>query len=101
MNAFDWDRGNIGKNTKHGVTDGEIEAAFSDPFRRSLGTVIVNDEERFVLLGRAGHSGKYLRIVYTIRKSFSGERRIRPISARPMSSAERTIYLGKRKGRFR
>lgn len=101
MSAFDWDDGNIGKNAKHGVTDLEIEEAFSDSFRRSLGTVIVNEEERFILLGRAGSSGAYLRIVYTIRQSAEGERRIRPISARPMSRTEKTIYLGKRKGRGR
>lgn len=98
QSAFDWDRGNIGKNLEHGITDAEIEEAFSDPYRRSLGTVIVNDEERFILLGRAEHSGMYVRIVYAIRRGSGGERRIRPISARPMSSTEKTIYLGKRKG---
>ncbi|MEW6214538.1 MAG: BrnT family toxin [Nitrospirota bacterium] len=64
---FDWDNGNINKNLfRHGVHDWEIEDAFLDPNRLSLGKNNIHGEERHILLGRSEISGKYLRIVYTI-----------------------------------
>jgi len=58
---FDWDEGNIDKNLKHGVHDWEIEEACQYP----------RDEKRFILLGHAATSGKYLRVVYALRQAQS------------------------------
>ncbi|MBI3814586.1 MAG: BrnT family toxin [Nitrospinae bacterium] len=98
---FDWDDGNINKNLfRHGVHDWEIEDTFLDPHRFSLGKNNIHGEARHILLGRSEVSGKYLRIIYTIRASALGEKLIRPISAYEMSSTDRKLYLrkgGKRK----
>ncbi|MBM4137681.1 MAG: BrnT family toxin [Nitrospira sp.] len=93
---FDWDDGNINKNLfRHGVHDWEIEDAFLDPFRLSLGKNNIHREERHILLGRSEISGKYLRIVYTIRTTLHGEKLIRPISAYEMSNTDKKLYLQK------
>ncbi len=92
---FDWDEGNIGKNLKHGVQDWEIEEACQDPCSRIIGYRLVKGEWRYVLLGRSATSGKYLRVVYTLRSTPDGETLIRPISAVEMSAAQRKRYLRK------
>jgi len=86
--GFEWDAGNAGKNReKHGVLDGECEQVF---FNRPL--VAAPDarhserEERIHGLGQTD-SGRRLFLVCTIRGV-----RIRVISARPMSRAEREEY---------
>ena len=89
---FDWDDGNRDKNLKHGVHDWEIEEAFGDRRRISLGTTRIEGEMRGVVLGRSMTSGKYLRIVYTIRRR-ANLILIRPISAFEMSQSERARYL--------
>jgi len=65
---FNWDDGNIDKNLKHGVQDWEIEEACQDPRSKIMMTQFVQDEKRYILLGRASTSGKHLRIVYTLRE---------------------------------
>ncbi len=93
---FDWDDGNINKNLfRHGVHDWEIEDAFLDPHRLSLGKNDIHGEERHILLARTEISGKYLRIVYTTRTSAQGERLIRPISAYEMSNTDKKLYMRK------
>jgi uncharacterized DUF497 family protein len=92
---FDWDDGNIGKNLRHGVQDREIEEACQDPRSRIIGYRLVKGEWRYVLLGRSAISGKYLRVVYTLRTGSDGEILIRPISAVEMSAAQRRRYLRK------
>ncbi|MDH7485934.1 MAG: BrnT family toxin [Anaerolineae bacterium] len=86
---FDWDEGNIDKNLKHGVQDWEIEEACQDPRSCIIGYRLVKSEWRYVLLGRSATSGKYLRVVYTLRTAPDGETLIRPISAVEMSVAQR------------
>jgi uncharacterized DUF497 family protein len=93
---FDWDDGNINKNLfRHGVHDWEIEDAFLDPYRLSLGKNDICGEERHILLGRSEISGKYLRIVYSVGITSQGEKLIRPISAYEMSNTDKRLYLKK------
>lgn len=89
---FQWDSGNIDKNLKHGVQDWEIEEALLDP--RSLGTkgMTVGREVRYELLGRARTSGKYLRVIYTLREDAEGYPLIRPISAVEMTPTQKRRY---------
>jgi uncharacterized DUF497 family protein len=89
---FDWDDGNIDKNLKHSVHDWEIEEAILDARARQIGQSQVKGEWRYKLLGRAITSGKYLRIVYTLRSTPDGEELIRPISAVEMTPSERQQY---------
>jgi uncharacterized DUF497 family protein len=90
---FDWDVGNRDKNLRHGVHDWEIEEAFEDPRQQRIGrSQAVNGEARFINLGRSRTSGKYLKIVYTVRIRV-GRRFIRPISAVEMTPSERRTYL--------
>lgn len=87
--GFQWDSGNLEKNwLKHRITNLEAEQVF---FNKPL--VISEDskhssqkEQRFVVLGQT-HQQKLLTIVFTTRHKY-----IRIISARPMSSKERTFY---------
>ena len=89
---FDWDEGNRDKNLKHGVHDWEIEEALHDPQGRPSGKVEVGDEVRYILMGRSETSGKYIRVVYTIREA-DAKPLIRPISA--------TTLTGRAKRRYR
>lgn len=88
---FDWDDGNRDKNTRHGVHDWEIEEALADRQGLLVRSVRINREERFVFLGRASTSGKYLRVVFTVRMK-RGARAVRPISAIEMSAREIRRY---------
>jgi len=88
---FDWDEGNIGKNLSHGVQDWEIE----DAQARVIDYQWVRGEWRSILLGRARASGKYLRVVYTLRYDTDGEELIRPISAVEMTLSEKRRYRRK------
>lgn len=88
LEGFDWDEGNRTKNwEKHHVTIPECEQAF---FNQPL--VVAEDiphsvaEGRYFVLGRTD-VGRLLFIVFTVRNQ-----RIRVISARDMSSKERSTY---------
>jgi uncharacterized DUF497 family protein len=88
---FDWDEGNRHKNLKHGVHDREIEEALDDDRSLIIEEVVVDGEERLIVLGRARTSGKYLRVVVTARMS-RGSQLVRPISATEMSRRNRRRY---------
>ena len=92
---FDWDEGNIDKNLNHDVHDWEIEEACQDPRSKIIAHQFVKSEKRYILLGRAATSGKYLRVVYTLRKNWTGGLLIRPISAVEMSASQRHQYQKK------
>lgn len=92
---FDWDDGNIDKNLKHGVQDWEIEEACQDPRAKNIKHQIGRSETRYVLLGRARTSGKYLRVVYTKRRGAMGDLLIRPISVVEMDANQRRQYQRK------
>ena len=84
---FEWDKGNLGKNKKHGVEDLESEGAFLDE-----GKVIFKDvlhsgsEERFILLGKT-KLGRLLVVVFTERA-----KKVRIISARDINKKEVYLY---------
>jgi uncharacterized DUF497 family protein len=86
--GFDWDKGNVRKNEKHGVSMAESEQVF---FNAPL--LVVEDskhskqEQRLHALGKTDDS-RLLHITFTIRH---GEK-IRIISARDMHRKERTVY---------
>jgi hypothetical protein len=86
--GFDWDKGNVRKNEKHGGSMAESEQVF---FNAPL--LVVEDskhskqEQRLHALGKTDDS-RLLHITFTIRH---GEK-IRIISARDMHRKERTVY---------
>ncbi len=84
---FEWDKGNAGKNLKHGVSDYECEEAFFDEAKHVLKDVLHSgNEERDILLGKTKKS-RLLYVVYTKRG-----KKIRVISARPINRKERHFY---------
>lgn len=92
---FDWDEGNRDKNLRHGVGDGEIEEALEDRFAILAAKLTVGPEIRYILLGRASSSGRYLRVVFTVRIK-RGRHLIRPISAIEMSARNKRRYQRRR-----
>jgi uncharacterized DUF497 family protein len=87
IQGFEWGEGNSGKNEqKHGVTDREAEEIFFNKpllVGRSLKGA---PEMRCAALGKT-YGSRLLAVVFTMRS-----RRIRVISARPMSRKERNLY---------
>ncbi|QQR80590.1 MAG: BrnT family toxin [Deltaproteobacteria bacterium] len=86
--GFDWDQWNREKSEKkHGVTSIECEQVF---FNKPL--IIVHDEKhskdeiRYFSLGKT-HGKRGLAVIFTLRN-----KKIRVISARPMSRQERKVY---------
>jgi hypothetical protein len=88
LEGFEWDAGNSDKNwLRHGVRQTEAEQALlNTPVVVEATTKHGSSEPRFVALGRTD-TGRFLTLVFTVRA-----RRIRVISARAMSKAERRIY---------
>lgn len=85
---FDWDNGNELKNWEaHSVKRTESEQIFFNHPLLIFDTYSQNNEQRFLALGVTS-SGRFLTIVFTIRK----KRLIRVISARDMSRKERKAY---------
>ena len=85
--SFEWDKGNLGKNLKHKVSDKEAEEAFINGqlfiFKDQKHSQI---ENRYGFFGRTG-TGRLLSIVFTIRRD-----KIRIITARDTSKKERKSY---------
>jgi uncharacterized protein len=90
VSGFEWDRGNLAKCAKHGVTLREIEALFQ------AGPAVAPDmahswgEERFIAVGRNAE-GRPLFVAFTLRRR-GGQRLVRPISARYMHQKEIEAY---------
>ena len=87
IEGFEWDPGNLTKSAQqHGVPPDEAEEIF---YR---GPWIVDDtrpgdrEVRLAALGRS-ERGRWLRVLFTLRKN-----KIRPISCRPANRKEITAY---------
>jgi uncharacterized protein len=84
---FEWDKGNVEKPQKHGVTPTETEEAFFDENK-----VLFADwehsavEPRVTLLGKT-KKGRLLVVTYTIRV-----KKIRVITARPTNRKEVSLY---------
>ena len=87
IRGFEWTEGNSSKNEKkHGVTDREAEEIF---FNKPLiiGRSLKGEPEmRYAALEKT-YGSRLLAVVFTIRS-----KRIRVISARPMSRKERKLY---------
>lgn len=88
--GFDWDKGNLRKNTeKHGVSQFEAEQVF---FNSPL--LIVPDEKhsekepRYHALGQTSEN-RYLHVTFTLRKKGT---LLRVISVRNMHKKERGVY---------
>lgn len=86
---FEWDKGNSDKNfKKHKLSNREIEQIFIN----SKEKFIFDDkkhsaiEKRYGIFGKMDN-GKFLSIVFTVRKD-----KIRVITARTMSKRERRSY---------
>lgn len=88
--GFDWDRGNLDKCRKHGVSRIEVENVFEGPV-----LIIPDDrhsvsEERLNIVGRT-RAGRHVFLVATFRER-DGQRLLRPISARYMHLDEVVRY---------
>ena len=87
---FEWDKGNLSKNKKHGVEDRESEEVFLDERRFIFkDKVHSGKEERFRILGKT-KTKRLLFIAFTMRN-----RKIRVISARDINKKE--VYLYEKK----
>ena len=87
---FDWDRGNLPKCQKHGVSIDEIESLFA-------GTVLIGpdpahsaSEERLRGYGRTA-AGRRVMVAFTFRNT-GGKTRSRPSSTRFMLKKEADYY---------
>jgi uncharacterized DUF497 family protein len=84
--GFDWDAGNVTKNSKHGVEPEEAEAVFlNEPLLVLPDAKHSKAEVRWRALGKTDK--KHLLVVFTIRRKL-----IRIISARVMNKKERAVY---------
>jgi len=91
---FEWDKGNIAKSKlKHGVAPDDVEAIFTAGLAVPLGRQVSpeTEEERLCIVGPTS-VGRMISVVFTIR-----EGQVRPISARPASRKERSLYEEVRK----
>lgn len=88
LEGFEWDAGNSDKNwLNHQVRQAEAEQVLLNrPVVFAPDPKHSETEARFFTLGRTDR-GRYLAIVFTTRG-----KRVRVISARPMSRAERRAY---------
>ena len=88
LEGFEWDAGNSDKNWRnHQVRQAEAEQVLLNrPVVVAADPKHSRAEARFFTLGRTD-SGRHLAIVFTTRGQ-----RVRVISARPMSRAERRAY---------
>lgn len=90
--GFDWDEANLGKLTKHRVTQEEAESLFYLAPLIDEGAYEKKGEKRYRCLGMTT-SGRYLAAFFTIRRGL-----IRNISVRSMRKKERKLYEEKIKG---
>lgn len=88
VDGFEWDGGNSEKNWKrHRVTQAECEQVFSNlPLLLSVTERGGSVESRHFALGRTD-AARELAVVFTVRG-----KKVRVISARPMSRRERKEY---------
>lgn len=85
---FDWDKGNVMKNAKHGVRPEEIESIFYQDRFVFAGRIVepAHDEWRGLILGQS-ETGRRLTLIFTRRGD-----QLRPISCRAMRPGERRLY---------
>jgi uncharacterized DUF497 family protein len=87
---FEWDASKARSNfKKHGVSFEEATTIFGDPMAITIECSVVSGEKRLVTIGRSSTGRFVIVVVHTDRND-----RIRIISARPASRAERKQYEG-------
>jgi hypothetical protein len=87
--GFDWDAGNLGKNSKHGVDNREAEEVFfNHPLLVTPDEAHSGEETRWRALGKTSAERK-LTVIFTLRKSGT---LLRVISARDMHRKEESLY---------
>ena len=88
LEGFEWDAGNSEKNwLRHEVRQTEVEQALLNrPLVLAVALKHVVKEARFQAFGRTD-AARQLAVVFTVRSN-----RVRVISARPLSRAERRVY---------
>ncbi|MGI8554113.1 MAG: BrnT family toxin [Dehalococcoidia bacterium] len=85
MNS-DWDDGNRGHATRHGVSMKEVEEAVLDPRRIIRRAYRFRGERRFGITG-AARSGRIITVIYTLRPEG-----VRPFAAWPANNWEEQAY---------
>ncbi|MGP8244791.1 MAG: BrnT family toxin [Bryobacteraceae bacterium] len=85
IEGFDWDAANVGHILRHAVTPFEVEEVAGRP-HVTIPAKTIKGEKRCKLFGKTA-SGRYLVVVYTIRRT-----RIRTVTAYEMNAAERRKY---------
>ena len=89
---FSWDQAkNRINQKKHGVSFEAATHVFDDPFHLSRLERVIDGEERWQTIGRAGDI-LLLLVAHTWREDPSGEPDIRIISARRANKQERELY---------
>ncbi len=84
---FEWNKGNVGKNKKHGLEDAHCEEPFFDVDKVIYADAIHSSgEERFILLGKT-KTGRLLFVAFTVRGG-----KVRVISARDLNKREVHLY---------
>ncbi|MBI4220899.1 MAG: BrnT family toxin [Chloroflexi bacterium] len=87
LGGFEWDLGNSVKNwRRHEVRQAEAEQVMLNRPLVAMDVKHSRQEPRLIALGKTD-PGRLLAIVFTMRRG-----RVRVISARPMSRAERKTY---------
>ena len=85
--GFEWDVGNLTKSAqKHGVSPDEAEEVFYRKPWITPDSRPQDKETRLAAIGRV-ETGRWLRVIFTVRKN-----RIRPISCRPANRKEILAY---------
>jgi uncharacterized protein len=85
-NGFDWDKGNLAKCEKHGLSADIIEGLFARPLAILPDSTHSQRENRLRAIGRT-EKGRGVFIIFTLRQK-GEELLIRPISARYMHKRE-------------
>jgi uncharacterized DUF497 family protein len=89
--GFNWDKGNIEKCKKHGLSIKKIESFFyKNNLYISPDIKHSRDEKRFVAIGEINKK-RYAFVVFTFR-NIKNKKLIRPISARYMHEKEKIKY---------
>jgi uncharacterized DUF497 family protein len=88
---FEWDASKARSNLKkHGISFEEATTIFGDPRAITIESSVVSGEKRLVTIGRSAAGRFVIVVVHTDRND-----RIRIMSARPASRAERKQYEGR------
>ena len=84
---FDWDEGNEGHVTRHGIEPYEVEEALLDSERKPLSAHNRGGEKRRGLIG-ATEAGRIIFVIYALRGG-----KVRPITANDVTKAQKRRYV--------